>query len=181
MADFARQAASALEVVHRVGVLHRDVKPGNMLVDSSGHLWLTDFGLAHVAREGASLTRSGEFLGTLCYSSPEQVGGRAAVDARSDVYGLGASLYEMVTLRPPFAAAEHLGLVRRVATEDPVPPRAIDPGLPRDLETTVLQAMAKEPAQRYPSAAALADDLRAFLEGRPIVARPVTRLERGWR
>ncbi len=181
MADLVLQAADALEAAHRVGVLHRDVKPGNLLVDSRGHLWVTDFGLAHVAEGGASLTRSGEFLGTLCYSSPEQIDGRTAVDARSDVYGLGAALYEMLTLRAPFTGGDPVALLRRVATEEPTPPRAIDPRLPRDLETIVQKAMAKEPAQRYQTAAALADDLRAFQGGRPIVARPVTRLERGWR
>ncbi len=176
-ANLAAQAAVALSKAHGVGILHRDVKPGNLLIDREGRLWITDFGLAHFVREESDLTRSGEFIGTLAYGSPEQLTGEFAVDARSDVYSLGATFYEMLTLRPPFTGSAAV-VAQLVATAEPPPPRAIDASIPRDLETIVLRAMAKEPHRRYQSAAALAADLSAFLTGQPIAARRVTASER---
>ena len=157
------------------GVVHRDIKPANLLVDARGDLWITDFGLARLQADGG-LTLTGDLLGTLRYMSPEQaLATRLLIDHRTDIYSLGATLYELLTLRA--------GLRRRATArsccagslfDEPVPPRRIDPSLPRDLETIVLKAMAKEPADRYATAQELADDLRRFLEDKPIRARRPT-------
>ncbi len=180
-AELIRQAAAALAKAHSLGILHRDIKPGNLLVDASGHLWVTDFGLAHFVREASDLTRSGEFVGTVAYSSPEQLGCGGVVDGRSDVYSLGATLYEMVCLHAPFAADDPARLVHRILHDEPRPLRGVDASIPRDLETIVHKAIAKDQAGRYQTAAALAVDLEAFVAGRPIAARPVTRAQRGAR
>ncbi len=172
--ELARQAASALDRAHALGILHRDIKPGNLLVEASGHLWVADFGLAHFLRDAAELTRSGEFVGTIAYSSPEQVGGRLAVDARSDVYSLGATLYEMLSLQPPFSPGDQAALVRQVVADEPRALTSVNPRVPRDLATIVSKAMVKEPTGRYQSAAAFAADLQAFLADRPISARATT-------
>jgi tetratricopeptide (TPR) repeat protein len=169
-AELILQAAEALEHAHGLGVLHRDVKPANLLVDPSGHLWVADFGLARFL-EGGDLTRTGDVIGTLRYLSPEQASGRTGYDPRSDVYGLGATLYEMLTLRPPFDGDDRQDLLRWIADREPVAPRKLDPAIPRDLETVLLRAMAKEPAERYGSAEELSGDLRRFLDGRPVLAR----------
>jgi WD40 repeat protein/serine/threonine protein kinase len=167
-----QQAAEALHFAHEQGVLHRDVKPSNLLVADSGWLWVGDFGLARVSGSG-DLTDTGATMGTLRYMSPEQaLGPRAVVDHRTDIYALGATLYELITLRPAFDGDDRLELLRRIAQDEPRRPRRIDPAIPRDLETIVLQAMAKDPAQRYTTALALADDLGRFLQGQPILARP---------
>ncbi|WP_165074564.1 serine/threonine-protein kinase [Paludisphaera rhizosphaerae] len=167
------QAAEALAHAHVMGVVHRDVKPGNLLIDGRGELWVADFGLARLHHEDAAdLTQTGDLLGTLRYMSPEQVrAARGGVGPAADVYGLGATLYELLALRPAFDADDRQELVRRILNEDPPSPRRFDPALPRDLETIVLKAMEKEPAARYASAAAMADDLRRFLDDRPILAR----------
>ena len=128
-------------------MLHRDVKPANLLVNPSGHLWVADFGLARFL-EGGDLTRTGDVIGTVRYLSPEQASGRNGHDPRSDVYGLGATLYEMLTLRPPFDDDDRQELLRRIAHEEPVAPRKLDPAILRDLETVLLRAMAKEPGER---------------------------------
>jgi serine/threonine protein kinase/WD40 repeat protein len=172
------QAAEALDYAHRHGVLHRDVKPSNLLLDTEGTVWVTDFGLAK-AEDSDSLTQTGDLIGTLRYLAPERFAGRA--DARSDVYSLGLTLYEMLTLRPGFAESDRARLVERVLHETVVAPRRLDPALPRDLETILLKATAREPEQRYQSAAALAEDLRQFLAERPIRARRASPLERFWR
>ncbi|MFO0951462.1 MAG: serine/threonine-protein kinase [Isosphaeraceae bacterium] len=176
------QAAEALDHAHSVGVIHRDVKPSNLLVDTRGHLWVTDFGLARIGEGDAALTRTGDILGTLRYMSPELLrGDRPGASPRSDVYALGATLYELLTLRPAFAGQDREELLRKVLQDEPVPPRRLNPQIPRDLETVVRKAMAKEPSSRYASAAEMAGDLRRFLDDRPVLARrpgPVERLAR---
>jgi serine/threonine protein kinase len=175
------QAAEALEHAHSLGVVHRDIKPANLMVDLGGELWITDFGLARF-RGDSSLTRSGDLVGTLRYMSPEQsLARRGVVDQRTDIYALGLTLYELLTLRPAFDAREHHELLRQIAMDDPVPPRRIDPTIPRDLETIVLKAACKEPSGRYATARELADDLARFGEDRPILARRPTVPERGVR
>jgi serine/threonine-protein kinase len=165
------QAADALEHAHGLGVLHRDIKPANLLVDAHGHLWVTDFGLARFHREG-ELTLTGDLLGTLRYMSPEQALAKpGAIDHRADVYSLGATLYELLTLRPAFDGRDRQELLRQITLEEPRAPRRINPSIPRDLETIVRKAMAKEPDGRYASAGELADDLRRYLADEPIRAR----------
>jgi WD40 repeat protein/serine/threonine protein kinase len=172
------QAAEALAYAHGQGLLHRDVKPGNLLLDTQGAIWVTDFGLAK-AEDSEELTSAGDIVGTVRYMAPERFQGHA--DPRSDVYALGLTLYEMLTLRPAFDATDRARLIDRINREDPPPPRKVDPGVPRDLDTVVLKAIAKEPRQRYPTAAALAEDLQRFLADRPIRARRTTWVEHGWR
>lgn len=165
------RAAEALAHAHELGVIHRDIKPANLLIDRRGHLWVTDFGMARLQGE-SDLTHTGDLVGTLKYMSPEQASGRrGSVDGRTDVYSLGATLYELLTLRPAFSGDDRHELLRSVAHDTPAPPRSIDPAIPVDLETIVLKAMARDPAARYPSARALADDLRNVLARRPIRAR----------
>ncbi len=181
IAGLGLHAAEALEHAHQNGVLHRDVKPSNLMVDSRGHLWVTDFGLARFQGE-AGLTETGDLLGTLRYMSPEQtVGNSSVVDQRTDVYSLGATLYELLTLEPAFEGSDRQALLRRISQDEPRRPRALNPALPSDLETIVLKAMAKDPVSRYATAAALAEDLQRFLDDQPILARrpgPVERLAR---
>ncbi|HZW33608.1 MAG TPA: protein kinase, partial [Isosphaeraceae bacterium] len=176
-------AADALEYAHQCGVVHRDVKPANLLVDGRGHVRVTDFGLARVrAGSGSGVTATGDVLGTLQYMSPEQaLGDRARLDHRTDVYSLGATAYELLTLRPPFAGADRGALLRRIAADDPPRPRRVNPAVPRDLETVVGKAMEKNPADRYASARDLAADLRRFLDDRPILARRPGPVERSMR
>jgi WD40 repeat protein len=172
------QVAEALEYAHRQGVLHRDIKPSNLLLDTAGAVWVTDFGLAKA--EGADeLTNTGDFVGTLRYMAPERFAGRC--DPRSDVYGLGVTLYELATLAPAFSDSDRVRLIERVTRDEPPRPRQVDGRVPRDLETVVLKAMAKDPAARYATAGALAEDLRRFLAGRPVRARRVGLAERAWR
>src|SRR5207302_871073 len=139
--------------------------------------WVADFGLAK--EEGDDLTRTGDVVGTLRYMAPERFRGQA--DARSDVYSLGLTLYELLCLQPAFAVADRGGLAKQIAEEEPPRPATLDPGVPRDLETIVLKASAKEPARRYQSARQLAGDLECFLGDRPIQARRSTAWERAWR
>jgi eukaryotic-like serine/threonine-protein kinase len=174
------QAADAIAYAHEQGVMHRDIKPANLLLDGHGHLWVADFGLARF-RDDVGLTATGDMLGTLRYLSPEQAAGRKVLDPRSDIYALGATLYELLTLRPAFEGDDRQDLLRRIVVEEPPSPHRLDPTIPRDLETIVLKAMAKEPDGRYASADELADDLRRFLEGRPILARRPGPLEQASR
>jgi tetratricopeptide (TPR) repeat protein/serine/threonine protein kinase len=172
------QAAEALEHAHQLGVVHRDVKPANLMVDGSGHLWVADFGLAQ-CQSDAGLTVTGDVLGTLRYMSPEQtVGGRGLVDHRTDVYALGATLYELLTLRPAFDGRDRNAVLWQIASAEPPPPRRINPAVPADLETVVSKAMAKAPGERYATAQELADDLQRFLRDEPIRARRPTLLQR---
>ncbi len=168
VAEVGLQAAEALHYAHKQGVLHRDIKPANLLLDSASRVWITDFGLAKlIDRNG--LTASGDILGTLQYLAPECLTGDS--DPRSDVYGVGATLYELLTLIPPYPIDTPVRLVKLVTDTDPVPPRQINADIPLDLETIVLKAMAREPDHRYVSAREFARDLQAFLEDRPIKAR----------
>jgi serine/threonine protein kinase len=172
VASLGKQAALALEHAHQTGVIHRDVKPGNLLLDTRGQLWITDFGLAQFASVGG-LTMTGELLGTLRYASPEQtLGRRGMVDHRSDIYSLGATLYELLTLQPPFDGGDRHELLRQIAEAEPSAPRSIAPEIPQSLETIVLKALRKDPADRYAAAQELADDLQRFLDRRPVLARP---------
>jgi serine/threonine protein kinase len=176
------QAAEALEHAHLVGVIHRDIKPANLLLDGRGNLWVTDFGLARLQND-AGLTASGDLLGTIRYMSPEQAQARRTpVDHRTDVYGLGATLYELATLQPAFPGDDRRDLLRRIASEEPRRPRRVNTAVPADLEAVVLKAMEKCPAERYATAHELADDLRRFLDDKPVRAsRPtVLRSARKW-
>jgi WD40 repeat protein/serine/threonine protein kinase len=172
------QAAEALEYAHQHGILHRDIKPANLLLDTQGTVWVTDFGLAK-AEDSGELTNPGDLVGTLRFMAPERFAGHA--DPRSDVYSLGVTLYELLTLRPAFDSTDRARLIERVTHEDPPRPRTLDPRIPRDLETLVLKAMAKDPADRYPTAAALAEDCRRLLADQPIQARRIGWPERTWR
>ncbi len=173
-ARLALQAAEALDHAHTRGILHRDIKPANLLLDAEGRLWVTDFGLAQV-RGDDRLTLSGDVLGTLRYMSPEQaLGRRVVVDDRTDVYSLGVTLYELLTLRPAVDGRDRAEILRRIADGEPPPLRKVNPAVPADLDTIVLKATAKEAAVRYATAHELADDLRNYLQDRPIRARRPT-------
>ncbi len=172
------QAAEALQAAHEQGVVHRDVKPSNLLLDGEGKLWVTDFGLARCRRD-ASLTKTGDVVGTLRYMSPEQISGQSAlVDHRTDVYSLGVTLYELLVLRPAFPGNDSPALLRQIEQQDPPRLRQLQPRIPADLETVVLKAMAKHPHERYRTAQELANDLRCFLEGKPTLAKPPTLSDR---
>jgi eukaryotic-like serine/threonine-protein kinase len=165
------EAASALHHAHEQGVIHRDVKPSNLMLDDDGKIWVTDFGLAHI-ESGQALTMTGDLLGTLRYMSPEQAfGGRLSVDHRADVYSLGATLYEMLTLRPVFGGEEQARIVQQIAGEDPAAPRQLNKSIPAELEIITLKALRKNAVDRYPTAEALAEDLRRYVENKPIRAR----------
>ena len=169
------QAATALEHAHSVGIVHRDIKPANLLIDSHGQLWVTDFGLAHTATN-PGLTMTGDVVGTLRYMSPEQAAAKhGLVDHRTDVYALGATLYELLTLRPAVAGTDREEILRNLTLEEPKKLRRLNRAIPTDLETIVLKALANDPAQRYSSAQHLADDLERMRRGEAILARPV-----GW-
>jgi serine/threonine protein kinase/WD40 repeat protein/tetratricopeptide (TPR) repeat protein len=178
VARVAVQVADALGYAHRQGILHRDIKPSNLLLDEQGTVWITDFGLAK--SEGCDdLTQTGDIVGTIRFMAPERFDGRSL--PQSDVYALGATLYELLTLRPTFDDTNKAQLVQKVLHEPPVPPRKHDARIPRDLETVVLKCLAKEPAERYATAEAVAEDLRRFLADRPVLARRSTWRERTWR
>lgn len=178
VAEWGIQAAEALEHAHSLGIVHRDVKPANLLVDERGELFVADFGLAKLGPD-PSVTGTGELLGTPRYMSPEQASARhGLVDHRSDVYSLGASLYEVLTLEPAFAGRDRATILRRIAEEDPTPPRKLVPRIPRDLETVLLKCLDKDPARRYPSAKDMADDLGRFLADKPVQAKRQTLRER---
>lgn len=174
IARLIAQAAEGLEYAHGLGIIHRDVKPGNVLIDSEGHVWVTDFGLAQFQTD-AALTQTGDLLGTMRYLSPEQASGqRRVLDQRTDVYSLGATLYEAVTLTPLFTGHDRQELLHQVLNEEPRPPRSVDARVPEELETIILKAISKSPSDRYGSARELADDLNRFLGDEPIHARRIT-------
>jgi serine/threonine protein kinase/Tfp pilus assembly protein PilF len=178
VANLGVQATEALDYAHRMGIVHRDIKPANLLVDVRGNLWITDFGLARVQAD-AGLTMTGDVLGTLRYMSPEQaMARRGIVDHRTDIYSLGATLYELLTLRPAFAGQDRQELLRQLTLEEPQTIRRRNPHVPTDLETIVQKAMSKEPEARYATAKELAEDLRRFVELKPIRARRPTLRDR---
>jgi serine/threonine protein kinase/WD40 repeat protein/tetratricopeptide (TPR) repeat protein len=177
VAQIGRQAAQGLAHAHARGIIHRDIKPSNLLLDTAGVVWITDFGLAKAEDDG--LTATGDLLGTLRYMAPERFRGEG--DARADIYGLGLTLYELLTCTPAYASSDRLKLVEQIKAVEPTRPRSVDPRIPRDLETIVLKAIDKEPARRYATAEAIAEDLRRFLADEPIRARQVSTSERYWR
>ncbi len=172
------QVANALGYAHAQGTLHRDIKPGNLLLDASGVVWVADFGLAK-AMERESVSQTSDVVGTLRYMAPEQLGGKT--DARSDLCSLGLTLYELLTLRPAHPATHRSSIIHEIANEEPPPPCRINPAIPRDLETIVMKAIARDPVHRYQTAAELAEDLQCYLEDRPIAARRIGPVERLWR
>jgi tetratricopeptide (TPR) repeat protein len=174
--------ARAIAEAHRQGIVHRDLKPANILLDATGRPKVADFGLAKVLDSDHAITRSRAVLGSPSYMAPEQAEGEVrSVGPTADVYALGAILYELLTGRPPFRAATALLTLAQVKESDPVPPSRFQPGLPGDIETICLKCLEKTPAGRYPSADALAEDLRRFLSGEPILARPVPTWVRVWK
>lgn len=178
-ADICRQVAGALDHAHQNGIVHRDVKPSNLMLDAKGKAWVCDFGLAHIEDAANPLTRTGDMVGTLRFMSPEQLTATHPVmDHRIDVYALGATLYELLTLRPAFDGTNREELFRRIIAEEPKRPRKLDPGIPVELETIVLKAMAKLPGERYATAREFADDLQQFLDDKPIRAKRPTMRQR---
>lgn len=181
-ATYVEQAARGVHVAHEHNILHRDIKPQNVLVDDkTDHALVADFGLAKLLEGTDELTRAGEMMGTPAYMSAEQAQDAASVGPASDVYSLGATLYHLVTGRPPFQAASPIETIRQVIADEPVAPSRLNRAVDRDLETICLKCLEKEPARRYASARALADDLARYLEGQPIVARPLGRVQRAVR
>jgi serine/threonine protein kinase/WD40 repeat protein/tetratricopeptide (TPR) repeat protein len=178
IARLGAQVADALAHAHKRGVLHRDIKPSNLILDGLGNIWITDFGLAKF-EDADDLSHSQDLVGTLRFMAPERF--RGVSDPRCDVYALGATLYEMVTLRPCFSGQSHAQLIHRIEHEPPVPPRQIERGIPADLETIVLKALAKAPGDRFENADEMGAELRRYLENRPIRSRPIPAYQRFWR
>jgi eukaryotic-like serine/threonine-protein kinase len=174
VARIGRQVAEGLAHAHARGIIHRDIKPSNVLLDTAGVAWITDFGLAK--SHDNSLTTTGDIVGTLRYMAPERFKGEG--DERTDVYGLGLTLYELLVFRPAFVERDRLQLIDRIKSQEPARPRIADPRIPRDLETIVLKAIHKEPKQRYQTAEALAEDLRRLLANEPIKAKRTSHLTR---
>jgi predicted Ser/Thr protein kinase len=179
-ARYLRAVADAIASAHALGIVHRDLKPSNVIVDRGDRPRVTDFGLARRSDLERSDTSLPAAVGTPSYMPPEQASGRPA-DQRSDVYGLGAILYELVTGRPPFFADSALDTIRQVLEAEPAPPRLVNRAVPADLQTLCLKCLAKEPERRYPTATALGEDLGRFLAGEPIRARPLSRAARLFR
>jgi serine/threonine protein kinase len=176
VAQLVIQAAEGLESAHQLGVVHRDIEPGNLLVDEAGKLWITDFGLAQLS-DFAPLKMAGGALGNLAYMSPELALGEGPVDHRADIYSLGAVLYELLTLEPPISGGDRQEILRQIADKEPRPPRELNKTILPDLEAIILMAMAKDPGQRYQTSQELAADLRHFLENKPIKAKRPTVLK----
>ena len=179
MVKLTIQAALALDYAHSYGVIHRDIKPANLLLDSAGKLWVTDFGLAQVQDAASPLTRTGDPMGTLRYMSPEQAAGnRSELDHRTDIYSLGVTLYEILTLQPAIRGEGYREMLNEVAEQEPIAPKSIDPSLPIELDTIIRRAIAKLPSERYATAGDFADDLQSWLHDKPIKAKPPTTWER---
>jgi tetratricopeptide (TPR) repeat protein len=175
------EAAEALDYAHKVGIVHRDIKPANLLLDIQGHLWITDFGLARL-QDDAGLTITGDMLGTLRYMSPEQaLAKRGYLDHRTDIYSLGATLYELLTLQAAIAGQDRQEVLRKIAHDEPTPPRRFNSAIPRELETILFKTMSKDVGSRYVTGQELAEDLGLFLVDRPIRAKRPGPLERGAR
>ncbi len=178
----AEQVALAIAEAHRERIVHRDLKPSNILLAADGTPKVGDFGLAKMLDNKTALTGTESVMGSPSYMAPEQAQGRAKEAGTAvDLYSLGAILYELLTGRPPFRGATALETLEQVTSTEPVPPSRLVPGLPHDVETICLKCLQKEPGKRYETAEALGDDLRRFLEGRPIVARRISGAERAWR
>jgi serine/threonine protein kinase/WD40 repeat protein len=185
VARLGTQVADALDYAHRQKVFHRDIKPSNVLLDTRGTAWVTDFGLAKVD-EGGDLSKSHDMIGTLRFMPPERLRSTASgpdddTNPLGDVYSLGATLYELLTLKPAFSEHDQARLIDQITHQTPVPPRQHDRRIPRDLETLVLKALAKDPHDRFSSAAELRDELHLYLESRPIKSRPIATVVRLWR
>src|SRR5262245_15085050 len=181
-AEFIRDAAEAVHYAHQQGTLHRDLKPSNILIDRQGRVRITDFGLAKRIEGNSDLTLTGQILGTPSYMPPEQaLSKRSLVGAASDIYSLGAVLYELLTGRPPFRGESPAETLRQVESLDPLAPRLLNPATPRDLETICLKCLEKEPHKRYLTAQLLAEDLGRYLRHEPIIARPISRVSHAWR
>jgi serine/threonine protein kinase/WD40 repeat protein/tetratricopeptide (TPR) repeat protein len=178
VARLGAQVADALAYAHKRGVLHRDIKPPNLILDALGNIWVTDFGLAKF-EEGEDLSQSQDLVGTLRYMAPERF--RGISDRRGDLYALGATLYQLLSLRSAFEGSDQLQLIQKVQNEPPVPLRQLDPKIPRDLETIVMKALAKDPNDRFPGADELAAELRRFMADRPIHSRPLPYYQQFWR
>ncbi|MEQ1903045.1 MAG: serine/threonine-protein kinase [Pirellulaceae bacterium] len=172
------QAANAIDFAHQQGIVHRDIKPSNLMLDQTGNVWVTDFGLARC--QGASnLTSQGDRIGTARYMSPEQAAGRVhQIDFRTDIYSLGVTLYELLTLRPAFDSTDRVQLLADIESKEPTPLRRINSSIPLDLETVIVKAIAKSPADRYSSCKEFADDLSRCLNGQPVLARRQTSADR---
>ncbi len=181
-AEFLRTIAETMQFAHDRGIVHRDLKPSNVLVDRQQRPLITDFGLAKHVSNQSQITISGAIVGTPSYMPPEQAEGKGdQIGPTSDIYSLGAILYELVTGRPPFKAATPFETIRQVIQDEPLSPRLVNPGVPKDLETICLKCLQKEQSRRYETSQNLADELGRFLRGEPINARPINRLARFWR
>jgi hypothetical protein len=176
-ARYLLTVARAIHHAHEHGILHRDIKPGNILVDTSDEPHVTDFGLAKHLSGDRGQTRTGALMGTPSYMAPEQARGEKDLSPATDVYGLGALLYELLTARPPFRGETAIETLQQVLHNEPAPPRLLNPHAARDLETICLKCLANSPRDRYPTAAALADDLSRYLEGAPIQARSLNMID----
>jgi eukaryotic-like serine/threonine-protein kinase len=181
-AHYVRTIAETIHYAHQCGILHRDLKPSNVIIDRQDQPRITDFGLVKWLAGDSNLTATDQVLGTPTFMPPEQAAAKhSLIGPPSDVYSMGAILYDLLTGRPPFRSATTMDTLRQVLEDEPAAPRLLNPEVPRDLETICLKCLQKEPHRRYATAALLAEDLQRFLSGKPIAARPIGRLERTWR